>query len=143
MMNAQDRYGRILLGKESWLFERNVSMVLAAAQEKERWHESRLAHWRAELNTRDQRLRTDGIIVEDPSQPVALASQYAASSISPNTPRLQVDHAMQQAVAEAQRKIAEHSDKRDTYTRWVRLLEAEDGARSLALTFEDAEFFNL
>lgn len=118
-----------------WKFKYKVSEVLTAARVKVRHHNSRLEYWTAETKKREKALRDKGISFRESVAGGSTSNVYRQEP--------DVDRTLHVNFIEAQARVKNHTDQRDTYQIWVRVLTRQIKSSSLDLTMEDVVFFGL
>lgn len=122
-----------------WAWECETKTVLAAASKKLELHQRRLDHYQAALAETERKVRTEGIVWEQPD-----------ANISPMTTRtvnynegLQIDPDLRREMGRYKTKVAEHDGQVELYAAWVVALSRPEAPATLHLQFDDLQFFGL
>lgn len=126
--------------RNNWTFDYAPAEVLVLAQQRVAYHGGRLAYWEAEMETREQKLRTEGIQLRTSArvQPSHMNTGYRQE--------IEFDASLMKDFKEAEAKVLEHRAMFTDYSRWAQALERRvNGAPNvmLQLHIDDLEYFGL
>ena len=96
---------------KTWTFPILRLTLQQAAQRRADRHQSRLAFWQAELTTATNRLKSEGVTIEEPAE-ARQHTTYAGNM------QIVIDPSMQQRVRECQDKVRDHRDRLAEFRRW-------------------------
>ena len=123
--------------REQWKFEYPASKVAAAAREKIAHHEARLDFWKQKREEVIAKIRSEGIEVDEK---VALAYSHPKARDWDDGGEIMIRNDLRKDLAECFKKLAYHTELRDTYEGWRQVLEGNRDSR-LELHFDDWLFF--
>lgn len=120
--------------RQTLLFPVDRADIRRAIDRKIAHHNTRLAHWRREVEARDAKLRAEGVTVDTDDRTTSMTSGYHSD--------VSVDQKLVAAVREAQNKVSEHRNLVQSYSQWAATFDREP-SEPLQLTHEDLVFFGV
>ena len=126
--------------RNEWIFSYTVSKILEAAVAKVEWHKGRVEFWTDAKKQVLEKVKADGIEVDE-----SLAKRIGSSSNDYNsinrgtTISIRDDYAAD--LREAVSKIKEHQYDLSGYAAWVDILTAADQHEFMSLQHDDWLYF--
>ena len=123
--------------RDIWKFTYTAARLSEAAATKIAYHEERLSFWKQRRADVIETVRSEGIEVDE-----AIAVQYSHPKARDWEigSEILVRNDLRKDIVECSKKLAYHTERRDTYDGWRQVLDANPEAR-LALDIDDWLFF--
>lgn len=116
--------------RNKWTFEYAASEIAEAAKKRAEYHRKREAHWKAEREASEQKIRDAGVQMDELE--VSGGRQF----------NVDIDRNLKRRYETAASKEAEHQDSAEEYEKFARALELRPEQR-IELDVDDVRYFGL
>jgi histidinol-phosphate/aromatic aminotransferase/cobyric acid decarboxylase-like protein len=127
--------------RDEWTILVEQAEALEAAKVRQRFHERRAKHWKAERDKTARQLKKVGVqIVPDMFNNATVTSvKYSGARHE----RVEVDNKLLQKLNNENNKVEEHKSRARDYKRWVDFFDHKEASAELPFTMLDMQFFGL
>lgn len=130
--------------RNEWKFTYPATKLHEAAQAKMKYHEERLAFWTEQLNKTKEKIKSEGIEIDESLAEDAKAPAMRMSAVSNygRQPSAQIRNDLLNDLNETVEKRIEHRNKLKKYSAWSQVMDSQRSAgHAYELTQDDWMFF--
>ncbi len=107
--------------RDEWKFEYTASKIAEAVTQKIAYHDEMLGFWKKKRNEVVELIRSEGIEVDEK---IALAYYNPKARDWQDSSEVMIRNDLRKDIVECSKKLAYHTELRDTYDGWKQVLEA-------------------
>lgn len=126
------------MNRTSWDFTYTADKLFVAASAKKEWHESRLNWWMSKRDEIKEKIKSEGIEVDE--SVASGTDAYLSNKSSHRGASVSIRNDLVVDFHECASKVTEHQNRIKDYDAWVQVLESQ-GQASLELQQDDWLFF--